>query len=383
MSYLHFKPYHLHRFSEVGRLYWSHTLGSMGMSMVSLFIPIYLYKLGYNLTEIIGFNLMLSVCFLATTYLAARSLHRFGTHRLMTFANFVRVIYFSLFIALPGWPWLFWIIPAVMAFAGPLYWLAFHLDFSESRTQGESNKQIGRLFAFAALAHGLAPAIGGIVATSYSINVMYGVGIGLSLAAGGTLLAGGSGIHPPKLSLKNLPLKSLLNGWFANFSYALYFLGEGFIWPLLIFLTFPNYSYAGVGVLSSTVVIASIIVPLYVGRREASKGTKHYLKEGTSIAVATNALRLLTQAPGAIFGFNFIAGIGHSLIDPPYLDRYYKRADSSNRLAVVYTIETANTVGHVLAFSVLLVLSLFLVDKIVLAIGLLLVTPAILGIKRM
>ena len=52
------RPRHFWRnvgFDELSELYASMLLRSLALSLIGLFVPIYLYKLGYSITDILGF----------------------------------------------------------------------------------------------------------------------------------------------------------------------------------------------------------------------------------------------------------------------------------------------------------------------------------------
>jgi hypothetical protein len=149
-------------------------------------------------------------------------------------------------------------------------------------------------------------------------------------------------------------------------------------WPLLIFFVVP--SYVGVGVLSSMMVIASIIIALYVGRRQLG-GMTGYLKNGVNVVAFTNALRLAAQSVGSIAGINFFYGVGQALIATPFYSRYYHNAERAPLLPYVYAMNMVCAVGDVLLFGFLLLLSLMVSVKVVLAVGLIIAIPASYAIR--
>jgi hypothetical protein len=145
------------------------------------------------------------------------------------------------------------------------------------------------------------------------------------------------------------------------------------IWPLFIFLLIP--SYVGVGILSSVAVIASIIIALYVGQRQARKMSS-YLKHGANVISLTNAIRLAIQSVGQIAGVNFFNGLGQALMVTPYYSRYYLNAEHEPLLPYLYAMNAASMIGDVVLFTLLLLLSLVVSAKVVLAIGLIIAIPA-------
>lgn len=144
------------------------------------------------------------------------------------------------------------------------------------------------------------------------------------------------------------------------------------VWPLFVFLLV--HTYVGVGILSSVAVIASILIALYVGQRQARK-MSGYLNNGAGVISLTNAIRLIIQSTGQIAGVNFFNGLGEALVVTPFLSRYYQNAEREPLLPYIYAMLMASAVGDIMLFSLLLLLSLVVSVKVVLTIGLILAIP--------
>ncbi|MEJ7660514.1 MAG: hypothetical protein WKG07_13325 [Hymenobacter sp.] len=133
------------------------------------------------------------------------------------------------------------------------------------------------------------------------------------------------------LDFRNVNYQKTIPDMISNAMYGATALAELVIWPLMI--SFIVTTYAGVGLLSSVVTVASITVTLYVGRREG-EGERHYLKEGTLVTGITNALRLGAASGGQVAGINLLSGMGQASTTHPFLSRYYERADEEAALGV-------------------------------------------------
>lgn len=376
----HHTHYHFSRMGELGKMYWAHAISNIGWGLFSVFIPIYLYTLGHQISDILLFYALTGLFGLCLLYPGLKLTGLIGANRTLAVGLLVNIVMILLLVTLPTYHWPLWLIALAWSADRGFYWPPFHANFSKARVKGKGGAQVGVLFALIALGSGLAPAIGGIIASAFGIALVYGIAVGAVAISVLPLLKGEDVITHRKASFRALNFRRIWPDMFANFSHSFMSLSELVIWPLLVFFLIP--SYAGVGLLSSVMVISSILISLYVGRRQ-QRGSRHYLKEGDAVMLVANSLRVAAGNAGQVAGVNLIAGMGHSLVSTPYLSKYYDHADEEPRLAYVAAMETMYALGQTVYFGLLFGLALLLPGQTVLVIGLLLGIPGTLGIIKM
>jgi MFS family permease len=260
----------------------------------------------------------------------------------------------------------------VVGLAVSLYWPGFRACFAQSLLHKRIGPAVGLASALSLVAFGIAPAIGGAVATHFGIVFLYILSMLCFVAAALPLFTAPEIVRNTDISLKQLNWRRIKKDLLAN-------AGDNIddsvlcnVWPLFIFLLVP--SYLGVGILSSITIIASIIISLYVGRKV--RKNSEFLPRGSWLVSLTNSARMFTQSAGHIAGVNFFNGMGHALMLPSYDARYYKNAEQEPVLLYVFAMLMAGAVGCALLFGVLILISLVVPTDIVLAIGLLIAVPA-------
>lgn len=375
----HHLHYHLPRMTEMKRLFFMHSIGSIGAGMVGIFVPLYLLNLGYSLSDVVLFLVSQQLIALILVYPAIALLSRIGANKGIVIGQFSNILYFLLLLTLPHlhWPLVFvalwWAIDRVN------YSPAIHANFSRSRAHAKTGVQLSLFSSIIQVSHSLAPAIGGIIATVFGINWVYGAGIGLLLISLIPMLGAGEitsrrKLKPSRLQYQKLWRDSVSNGFNGATSMA-----EFLLWPMIIF--FIVKTYAGVGILSSLVLIASILVALFVGKREETKGEARYLHRGLGLETLTNIFRALATNAFHVFGVNLINGVSRSLYTTPYMTRYYKHADEEPRMEYIAFMEAGQLAGCSLLLITVYVLSLFLTPETTLLIGVLLAAPASFGTR--
>lgn len=371
---VHHNYYHALRLKgELRRLYWAHTVKELAANLVTIFVPIYLYRLGYTVTMIMVYFLLATLFWGFTQAPLLRWANRIGFNRSMGLSLVVEGVQILMLATISRFHWPLWSIALVWGISISLYWPQFRACFARSLLHKRVAPAVGMSSALLMLALGIAPAIGGVIASWFGIGVLYIVAM-LCFAAGAIpLLSGSEFIRGEEYSLRDIAWRKIWRDLVANGASEVDACIAANVWPLLIFLVIP--SYAGVGALSSISVIASILIAFYVGQRKP-KEISGYLKNGTSVISATNAIRLVAQSAGQIAGVNFFNGLGQALMVTPFYSRYYENAEREPTLPYVYAMQMPCVLGDVLLFSFIIVLSLTLPVKAALAIGLAVGIPA-------
>lgn len=370
---VHHNFYHALRLKELRRLYWAHTVRELASSMVTIFVPIFLYKLGYSIQAILGYFLLATIFWGITLTPLMRWTDRLGFNRSMGVGLIIQAMQILMLATLTTYHWPLWLIAFAWGVSISLYWLQFRACFARSLLHRKVAPAVGISSALLMFALGAAPAIGGAIASWYGISILYIFAMLCFVAAAAPLFTAEELIKDERYRLRDVSWRKIWRDLAANMGSEIDASVAVNIWPLFIFLLIPTY--VGVGLLSSASVFASIIIAFYVGRRR-SKEITGYLKNGSSVISLTNAIRLISQTAGQIAGVNFFNGLGQALMVTPFYSRYYENAEREPLLPYAYAMQMISMVGDLLLFGLLLILSLFLPDKTVLLLGLVLGIPA-------
>jgi MFS family permease len=378
----HAGHYHYHivriRTSELRRLYWAHTVKELASSLVTIFVPIYLYHLGYSLLAIMGYFFLSSLFWGLTQAPALHFANRIGFNRSMGLSLFIQGLQILMLATITQVHWPLWSIALVWGISISLYWTQFRACFTRSLLHRKVGPAVGLSSALLMLAYGIAPAIGGGIASWLGISVLYGITMLCFVAAALPLFTGPEFMEREEFTLRGIQWRKIRRDLFANAGSEIDAMVATSVWPLFIFLIIPTY--IGVGILSSVSVIASIFIALYVGNRQARK-MSGYLKNGTNMISLTNGIRLAIQSAGQIAGVNFFNGLGQALMVTPFYSRYYQNAEREPLLPYVYAMLIACAMADILLFGFLMLLTFIVPIKVVLTIGLILAIPASYAIR--
>lgn len=372
--------FHLRRIREMTALYWVHSLRVTAVTFVIILVPIYLINIGFSLREVLLIYAFEGFVWLILLFPTLYLMPKLGANFNMAMGSFTIIGCMTFLAYLP--------VSRLMVLGyiffkalSSLYWFAFRLNFTAVTKGKEAGNKIGLINALFLASQGLAPAIGGIVAQIYGINWAYAVAVIIVIFAGLPLLGKADVVKWSKPKLSSLNLKKVFPDLIANAGSVVDDSVGALVWPLLVFIIIPTY--AGVGILSAVMIISAIGISLWVGRREASKGEAHYLKQGSLVISTTNFLRLLTQSVFQVAGINLLAGVGQALYTTPLASRYYKNATHEPTLEYIFAMQVASALAWMIYPLILVGLTFLMPDKSVLIVGALLAIPATWAIRFM
>jgi hypothetical protein len=364
---------------EMGRVYWCHSIGAAGVGVISIFTSIFLLKIGYSFTAVIGL-LFMQQLFSAIMFRPSAELLRISPpNRALASGSLFFIIFLFFLSTINTYHWPLWLIALVWSVNRTTYWTAFHYLFSLSRAHIHGGRQIAKLAALITVGGTIAPAIGGLIATKYGIKYTYIMSVVLLIIAISPLLFDKAG--PQRISYKfsRADAKAMRRDLLAQIMNGSASMADQNIWPIFIFLLVS--SYAGIGALSTSIAAASVVVTIYVGRKQEQKGERTYIKRGMMTSSLANLGRVATHSGAQIFGVNLLTGVGRALYVTPYMNRYYHNADGSQRLGYVVAMEVAFSVGGSAHMLILLLLSLVVSVKVVLTVGFGIAAICILGLR--
>lgn len=359
---------------ELTKLYWSQIITTLADGLVAIFIPIFLLTLGYKLSQVLLYMIMFGAFCVPALYIMLKLVTKIGANRVMGLANMGQVVFMVLLITLPTHHWPLLVLAIVAACVNTAYWPAFHANFALSRTPEKAGKQLSYFYVLMAAAGALAPTIGGLLATYVSISLVYAIAAGLFLLAALPMFSGSEVVKPVDFRLARLKGLDIKADLLAYGGWAFIETTEEVVWPIMIFLIVSTY--AGVGLLSSALIVTGILTTLYVGRREAVKGEKHYIKRGSASTSLTNLGRIFASTSPLVFGMNLLSGVSFHLLEVPFFTRFYTHVSTRPTLEYLFASEATYGMSLVVFYSILFVFSLTLPAQMVLIIGLILTIPA-------
>lgn len=297
-------------FAELAELYASRTLRSLALSMVTVFVAIFLYQNGYGVL-FIALYLMASFLFRAVmVWPAALLVGRIGPKHATLISNLLYVPALTLLAVVPH--------AGVAALAGfsmlqgasiALNGLSTNVNFSKVKHSDHAGKELGYLFTLEKVAAGLSPVIGGLVAFAFGPQATILLAAFFFVIAATPLLFTPEPVRTHQhLSLRGLNWPAIRRGMVAHGAVGADFVASGVTWSLFIALAVfgidSNAVYAQVGAVASLTLFVAIVAARVFGRLIDARRGGELLRYSVYSNILLHCFRPFVQTPQSVVATN-------------------------------------------------------------------------------
>lgn len=325
-------------FDELSEIYANVFLRSLANGMVSIFVPIYLYKLGYSLSAVFAF---LAVWFMFRPLydlVNAKFVGRYGPKHGLVVATIGQIIYLLLLVSQPSIDLPLWLLAQVGSISMSLYLISFHTDFSKIKHSEHGGKEISYLGILEKTGGIIGPLIGGLLANFFDPRYAIATAICLQLLALVPLFQTAEPVKTRQvIRFRGLPWRRHTRDFISTAPFSV----EGYIsivfWPLfLAVVVIPTDIYAKIGIMTALSTAFSLLAVKIIGAMiDESKGGL-LLRSGVVINAGIHFLRpFVTSFAGAV-SINLANDPVTAAYRMPYMKGVYDASDSVPGYRIAY-----------------------------------------------
>ena len=358
-------------------LYSSRMILRLAISLLGLFLPIFLYEVfDYHFEYVVYYYLISYFLYLVLIGWGAQYLNKIGLRRSMRISIVWGALFYFWFYLLDvmqfdnffAHKWsilgLIGLAVASMTVHRVMYWVPLHTDFAKFTNQSNRGKQMSLLYSSTVFLTAVTPLVSGFILSRYNYNVLFLIAIIIYL----------SSLFP----LMTIPKTrerfrwGYLQTWREFFSKerrgtVLAFMGDGaenviriVVWPIFIW-EILNGNYLEVGAITSLVVFATIILQLVTGKLIDVKDKKKMLKYGTWLYAAGWIIKIFIASAFQIFIASTYHNLARIFIRTPFDALYYEKAADQGHFVDEFTVihEMSLMAGRILILIVVLALVSF------------------------
>ncbi|MDO8507554.1 MAG: hypothetical protein Q7S53_03220 [bacterium] len=361
---------HLHqrgRNKELNEMYLSMTLRTFGLSLIAIFIPIYLYNLGFSLRDILLYYIMTNFFQIFGDFFAGKAIGRFGAKHVMILSYPVLLIHLSMLVTLSTYHWPLWLLAIPGALSLNLFWPAYHDDFSKAKDKKSTGKQVGKLLILIESVGALGPITGGIVAQTFGVK--YGIITAMIIAMAAVIpLLGKKEITKKRpLDLKKFLIRENYKDMIAYGGISMEGMAISVAWPLLLFFVIGNY--ARIGSIATISLLVTIALSIFIGKAVDKYKKENVLRVSSVINFFTSFSRVLVSSINSAYIIGIISSLSHIVLWVPFFSQYYLHADRSPRTEYIVEMEMSVDVFRMLSLAVLFACTYFFDVKTTLITG--------------
>ncbi len=337
---------------ELTRVYVSMALRAFALSLISLFIPLYLYaELGYSFDQTIGFFIFYSVVLAITSPLAATFSARYGVKHTILVSVPLYMLFVLLLHLLYYFPISLLLLSALAGASVSFYWMGMHLAFHHASHRNHRGEEVGKRSSATVAGSILGPLVGGIIISLAGFKIVFGLVLVILLLS--ILVLGGSTENHINY---NFSVRSILNR--KHWKDSLFFvsrgthvIAEGVIWPLFVFVILG--SYASLGAMGSLLSVVSIALLWSVGKYSDHANKRRIVRVATVFDSLVWIIRGIVTTTGEVFAMTGIAALTHGVRESPLGAMEYDKA-RGQVAAYFVSREIFVCLGRVLLLTVVL-----------------------------
>lgn len=347
---------------EIRELFASTLILNFGLALIFIFEPIYLFRLGYSLQQIMLFWVMVYFFYVLWIPLGAKVSEKFGYEHTMFYGTFFWILLYLGLYLIEAHSIFFYITPLFYAAQKSLYWPAYHANFSKYSDDSEEGREIGMLSILTSLTFIIGPVIGGFILHQWGFHILFIiVAIIFLLSNVPMLLTKERFVSEPvdyEYSYKKLFEKKNRKKFFAYLGF-----GEEIlvvvVWPIFISLFIEDMLSIG-GLVAITTFI-TMIATLIIGRLSDKINKRKLLRGGAIFYSISWFLRMVIQGQWGVFLVDGMSRISKNTVSVPLTAITYENAKSHKVMSQVLVFELSLAIGKlltcVLVFALLSIFS--------------------------
>lgn len=350
-------------FNELSELYISMMFRNLALSLVGIFVPIYLYHLGFSLAAIMAYFGYFFLARVFSDLAAGYMVARIGPKHTMALSYITQIMALAMITTLPYIAWPLWLMGGMWGMSNSLFFIAYHIDFSKVKHREHGGKELGFMTIMERGGATIGPVIGGVIAsfagpqyTFLAATVFFAIGAI-------PLFMTGEPIRTKQhLDFKGLPFKAMRRDIASYAAIGLENPISVGMWPLFVALFVVSGAvYAKVGLLASLSVITAILAAKAIGRLIDDKKGRLLLRYSTIGNAVLHLIRPWIGTFGGALALNLANEVATAGYRMPYYKALYDAADDmpGHRIVYLVIIEMSGSLAKAVFFWLMALTALY------------------------
>lgn len=346
----HFPLTYLFQNRELNELYLSYAIYNFASALITIFVPIYFYGLGYSLIKIILFFVLMSASAVFFAWPGTLIVSRLGIKKSMFLSIPLTIAYIFGLRFIPDLPILFYILPILAGFKNTFFNYSLHWDFLANSRQESRGRQISFLQTVALIGACLAPLAGGLIAGLFGWENLFLAGAVCFLLSLIPLF-----FSPEIRILPDFGFRRLIRelaparNWPQKASFAGYAIEStigGVIWPVFLFLIFAEIEL--VGYLNALTALLTLMALYLIGRKTDFGNKRKIIRWSTGFYAASLFSRLFINGFFSATLVEIFRSLAGHAVHVPWDAYNYQLAAAKNPLLFIVSRDMVYNLARVI-----------------------------------
>jgi MFS family permease len=352
--------------NEINKIKWIYIhqiFRVFALSLITIFVPIYLLTLNYTLNQVIIFFLIYNTAIIVFAPLAVMLSKKIGYKSVIITSMPILIVYFFLLLNIKDIGIPLYFVSFLGGFECAFYWMPFHSFFVKHSSKTKRGFQFSKYLTLGGLAGFIGPILGGLIFTFLGSVSLFYFSIFFVIISLIPLFKLDNLKPSYKFSLSKMislskSHKKLFIGTVAENSLSII---ESIFWPIFIFYAL-NDNILSVGFVGALITFGSMLFTLVIGKVFDKQRKLNMLRLGGLFYAVIWILRIYLQTSFSVYILSVMAGFFALMISLSIQVFSYEKIDySENKDEFIVFIELPCFIGRVIP----LLLLLFLPNKII------------------
>ncbi|QKQ98952.1 MFS transporter [Candidatus Nanohaloarchaea archaeon] len=335
---------------EVDQIYAYELLHRFVLSLIGIFIPIYIATNGMQINWVFNYILIATAAFAAACIPASYVIANIGFKHSLIASYF---FYMPAFLALRTYslsPTLVVAAAIAYGFGNAFHWISLHAEFATDTEQEGRGSASGKLIGLPKISQTIAPLAGGAIMAAFGFHALVSTSIGILILSAIPLFASKDHRDPLEYDLK-----SLFDSEHRKFAGLFLLRGADIAAAAILFPLFVFYIVGGevsAGGAKSIASLGSIVFALTIGRITGRFGKKKLMASGLLLASIFYISRAFVQTATQAFAVSFFAGLFFMMYYVPLYSIYADVAEDEDILEFYAFREFFLNIGKLVTYGI-------------------------------
>ncbi len=311
---------------ELKQFYLSIILRTFALSLIALFIPLYLIKeVGLGFSNVLLFYIISVIVYMISAVFGALFCSKLGARHMMMLMQPFYILMYALIYLMKFKPSLMINVAILSGVTDGFFWLSYHSIFAGSTDKNHRSEEVSIANVMAILIGVLGPLIGGLIVYYLGFLSLF-VFVGCLLIISAVPLYFTKDLTERfKFKFKDVFNSKHFRDLLGFFGYGAFGIGEAILWPLFLFLVLTNY--VAVGGLASLSGIVRAIVSYLTGKAGDKIGKRIFINVGSLLNSLSWFFRYFFNSVLGVTLISLYSGLTSMIFEGPFTALVYDRVN--------------------------------------------------------
>lgn len=344
--------------NQLQEIYLNQIIQSFALSLIGIFIPIYLFSIGFDLYMIFNYYIIFFTtkifysAFLSSFYTKIGLKHSISVSTIPLITQYILL---QILGHVKNYS-LFYIIPIIGGLWSSIYWISLNSEFVKNSHKSHEGSEISNLMAFPKLAAAFAPFFGALILNSLGFDFLFIIVIAMIMLSVAPLFVTSDSKKKFHYKVSDFILFFRNKSHIYLFADGVMFSMELIAWPLFVYILFDDLMSIG---LLATISSIGILIFTFVMGRLANRGVnkRKMMKIGAILYGLVLASRAFVTNLGEVYILSFLGGLFSTMVAISVYARFVDEARSRNIVASNVARHIWTSFGFI--FPILVILYFF------------------------